>query len=276
MFSTGHLLWIAISFFLIAFFFVLCMKRRPSLRRVLQICIVLGFVSEVIKVLYTTQIVPMVNPVVIEENGVRSIAYVATGKYSPYLAMEHLPLELCSLYLFFMPLALFLKDENRKKWLYSLMFASGVPGGLMGIVLASVTSDFHAVGEYFTNIRAWQFFLYHAMIVACSLYIGFGDEAGLEFRDVKKAIVSLFALDLPTFYLNSVFSNVVYYDNKVVGVSHRINYFSSYSNPLGIVLTEKWQWLLYLLIRALLALIMVTLLYSLLLLKKKRKSDAEG
>ena len=39
----------------------------------------------------------------------------------------------------------------------------------------------------------------------------------------------------------------------------RINYFSSYVNPLGLVLTEKWQWIAYLAVRAVLALTLVIL-----------------
>ena len=51
------------------------------------------------------------------------------------------------------------------------------------------------------------------------------------------------------FYLNSVFSQPVYTAGKPVGVVYRTNFFSSYVNPLGLVLTQRWQWLVYLAVR---------------------------
>ena len=269
MFSTGHLIWIAICVVLIIIGLYLCFHFRFPLRKVLLFCFIMGFISEVIKVFCVSEIVPMVDPYVVNSNGNLSLEWVPSGEYTPYLPLEHLPLELCSLYLFFMPLCLLIKDETKKKYLYALMFASGTIGGFMGIVLSSIAGKYSSTLEFFTSIRAWQFFLYHAMIVAVSLYIGFGKESGLQFFDCKKAIAELFVLDLPTFYLNSLFSSEVYVNDKIVGVTHRINFFSSYVNPLGLLLTEKWQWILYIIVRLVLALVSVVALYSLLRFKKK-------
>ena len=63
----------------------------------------------------------------------------------------------------------------------------------------------------------------------------------------------MLAMDLPTFYLNSVFSQPVYVAGKPTGILYRTNFFSSYVNPLGLVLTERWQWLAYLVIRLIIA-----------------------
>ena len=273
MFSTGHQIWIVISLLVIIGGFLFCLKTRPSLKRLFTVCLFLGVLSEVIKVLYTTEIVPMLDLTIIEENGLQTIGWIPSGEYTPYLPLEHLPLELCSLYLFFLSAGLLIKDEVKKKWLYALMFTSGLLGGLMGIFLASIANDFAAVAEFFTSVRAWQFFLYHAMIVTVSLYIGFGEESGLCFSDWKKALIGLIVLDLPTFYLNSLFSSEVYVHNKVIGVTHRINFFSSYVNPLGLILTEKWQWIAYLAVRALLALVLVIALYMILNLKQRKKRN---
>ena len=194
----------------------------------------------------------------------------AHREYTPYIAKEHLPLELCSLYLLFMPLALIIRNKKWKKRLYAVMFISGTIGGLMGIVLASIAGDFETTAAFFTAPRAWQFFLFHSMIVSLSIYIGFGDESGLRFSDWKTAVLGILVLDIPTFYINSVLSSEVYMADQVAGVSHRINFFSSYVNPLGLILTEKWQWIVYLVIRAALATGLIILLY-LPLLRRGRK-----
>ena len=269
MFSQGHLIWIGISAVLIAGGLLFCLRRKPPLRRVLTVCLALGVLSEVIKVFSVAVIVPMVDPVIAESGGSAVLEWVPTGQYTPYLAMEHLPLELCSLFLLFSLLALTVKDGAWKKGLYAVMFASGTLGGLMGIALSSIAVDYSTTGAFFSSVRAWQFFLYHSMIVTVSLYLGLSRESGLVFSDWKKALLGLVLMDLPTFYLNSVFSSEVYLHDEVVGVTHRINFFSSYVNPLGLILTEKWQWIVYLLIRAACAAAAVVLLY--LLLKKKEE-----
>ena len=268
MFSTGHVLWIAISSVLIIFGAAACFRLRPTLYRVFSLCLLFGFVSEVIKVFSVAEIVPLVDPVIVTENGEAVLSWEPIGQYVPYLAKEHLPLELCSLYLLFMLLALILKDEKWKRRLYALMYTSGTIGGLMGIVLASITQYFTTASSYFSSPRVWQYFLYHAMIVTVSIYLGFGGESGLRFSDWKTAACEVIVLDLPSFYLNSLLSSEVYVQDKVVGVSHYINFFSSYLNPLGLVLKEKWQWIAYLGVRLVIATALIVLLYSLLIFKK--------
>ena len=114
------------------------------------------------------------------------------------------------------------------------------------------------------------------MVVMSSLYLGLCEEGGLRFADWKKAVIGLLFLDIPTFYVNSIFSSEVYVHDKVVGVTHRINYFSSYVNPLGLVLTEKWQWIVYLLGRDLLAVGLVVLLFLLLVKKRGERARENG
>lgn len=275
MLSEGHLIWIGISAAIIAAGLFYCLKFRPPLKKVLIVCFVLGLVSEVIKVLSTTEIVPMVEPVIAEQNGSAVLQWIPSGEYTPYLAMEHLPLELCSLYLVFMLLALVLKDGKVKNWLFALMFASGTMGGFLGIVGASIAGDFETTAAFFAAPRAWQFFIFHSMIVVVGVYIALCNERPLVPSDWKKALCCMLLLDVPTFYLNSVLSSEIYMGGKVVGVTHRINFFSSYVNPLGLVLTEKWQWLVYLAARAAVVVLTVRILY-LIFVRKKKETLEDG
>ena len=57
---------------------------------------------------------------------------------------------------------------------------------------------------------------------------------------------------------------------RSVGMGNAINYFSSYNNPLGIVMSTKGQYFLYLAIRFVLACCITTLVYLPLALKDKR------
>lgn len=156
--------------------------------------------------------------------------------------------------------ALLMKDGVWRERLLTLMYVTGTIGGVLGILLAYITVDYVTVMDYFASPRVWQYFIYHAMVVALGLYLGFGRGAGISLKDLKATMIGLVALDLPSFYLNSVFSTPVYADGKPVGVVYRVNFFSSYMNPLGLVLTEKWQWLAYLAVRLAVALMLVSLL----------------
>ena len=133
-------------------------------------------------------------------------------------------------------------------------------GGALGIFLAYITADYKTVPEYFASPRVWQYFLYHAMVVTLGLYLGFSGQHKASLSHWKYTMVGLVVMDFPTLYLNSIFSQPVYTDGKPVGLIYRANFFSSYVNPLGLVLSQKWQWLLYLVIRLVIAVIVVAFL----------------
>ena len=266
MFSTGHLLWIGISTILIAAGTLACLRRRPADRQVLKLCLAIGLLSEAVKLFSVMRILPMVD---IAVKGA-ALDYIPAGPYTPYLEMADLPLELCSLQIAFMAAMLLVKDGAWRSRLRALMYITGVIGGLLGILLAEVTVDYSTVGEYFTSPRIYQFFLYHAMVVTLGLYMGFGPDSDVSLDRFKETMGLLLALDAPTFYLNSVLSQPVYVAGKPVGVVYRTNLFSSYVNPLGLVLTRRWQWLSYLAVRLGLAAVLIALLLLLATLARKR------
>ena len=256
MFSTGHLMWICICACVIAVGYIACRIRKPREDSLLRLCLALGVLSEAIKLFSVIRILPMVEVAVKGE----ALDYIYAGQYTPYLEMADLPFELCSLQIVFIAMMLFSKTPAWRSRLRALIYVTSVIGGLMGIVLAQVTVDYSAVREYFTSARIWQFFLYHSMVVILGLYMGFGPDSGVSLRSFKSTMGLLLMMDIPTFYLNSVFSQPVYRAGKPTGILYRVNFFSSYVNPLGLALTEKWQWLLYLLIRLALASALIALL----------------
>lgn len=273
MFSAQHILWIIISAVLITGGVAACVRRKPELRKLFKLCLILAVISEAVKIISVARIVPVVDPVISAAGDGYTLSYVPSGEYTPFIGAEHLPLELCSLYIVFLLAALFITNEKWKKRLYSLMYVSGTVGGLLGIVLSSAVVYGTDTSSLFASPRIWQYFLYHSMIVTVSIYLGISAEAGLVFNNWKAAIISLIILDIPTFYLNSLLSTEVYVNDTAVGVTHRINFLSSYVNPLGIILTEKWQWVLYIIIRALLTVTLTVLLFLPLI---KRGAPAEG
>lgn len=132
----------------------------------------------------------------------------------------------------------------------------------MGIVLCTSAAEWYTAADFFNTPRPWQYFLYHSMIVTLSVYTGLAPESGLTFRDVGPCAAGVICLDVVTFYGNSLLNDPVYLGTRdPIGVTHVVNFFSSYQNPLGLALTEVWQWMLYLVIRAALALLLLCLVF---------------
>ena len=263
MFSTGHLIWIGISVALIIGGFIACRVLRPPLERVLRVCLWLGVVSEVVKVFSVSRMLPIVEPGIHAGKNGAEIVYNATGEYAPYLEMRHLPLELCSLMIVLIIIVLLVRDETWRKRLLTLMYITGTIGGTLGIFLAYVATEYATTAELFASPRVWQYFLYHAMVVTLGLYLGFREGSGVSIRSLGSTLTLLIGLDLPSFYLNSVFAQPVYVDRSPVGLVYPMNLFSSYLNPIGLVLKEKWQWIAYLGVRLVIAVTLISFLLCL-------------
>ena len=272
MFSTGHLIWIAISAAAIIGGCAACKQNNPTLEQVLKACLVVGAASELVKIFCVTSVLPVVTPQIAMDAAGPALQYVPVGQYSPYMKLEHLPLEMCSLMIPFLAAALLMKNNVWRQRLLALMYISGTIGGTLGLLLCFIAGEYDTPAAFFAAPRVWQFFLYHAMVVFLGIYLGFLRNSGFSLRDWKPTVLMLIALDLPTFYLNSVFSQPVYVAEEPVGLVYRTNFFSSYVNPLGLVLTEKWQWLVYLTIRMVLAGALIALMLWLSSLKRARRA----
>ena len=129
--------------------------------------------------------------------------------------------------------------------------------------MAYIASEYDSVMGYFSAVRVWQYFLYHAMVVAVGIYAGFGKNSTVEFKHLKPVVTIIISFDVISLYLNSIFSEPVYTGSKPVGLLYRANFFSSYVNPIGLVLTEKWQWITYLLVRFTIAFLLILVLFQL-------------
>ena len=150
------------------------------------------------------------------------------------------------------------------------MYATEIIGGILALLFPCLTTEYDSVRSMLISPRAWQFFLYHSMLIILGLYLGSSKEADIRFEQWKTATAGIVLMDIPSFYLNSILSEPVYLDGKLTDVSYRVNYFSSYVNPIGLNLTEKWQWILYLCIRCIIAFLCI---FSLFLTKRKKQSE---
>ena len=267
MFSSGHAFLIIISTVLILLGVLLSEKYHPPVRRLICICLGLSLLSEVIKTFSNIQILPVVTPVIENED----LIYRATGNYTPYLEAEHMPFELCSYQIVFMFLALIIKDYTMLKRLYAFMYTTCIIGGGMGIAFSSSLIGLSGMSEIMTSTDVWRAFLFHSMLIVEGIYIGRSKECDIRFGDVRWTFIFLIALDCMTLYLNSIMATPYYKGDTLAGIGNVVNYFSSYNNPLGIPMKDKSQWVIYLILRAALASVLI-ILVNLPLLKKKEVS----
>jgi hypothetical protein len=77
--------------------------------------------------------------------------------------------------------------------------------------------------------------------------------------------------DISSLYLNSILSEPVYRGKELEGIMYAVNFFSSYNNPLGIPMTGKPQYLLYLLLRFCIASALIVLVYLPFRLRDRRR-----
>lgn len=89
------------------------------------------------------------------------------------------------------------------------------------------------------------------------------------FEDIKWSYIFLFVLDIASLYLNSIFTVPLYNNGMLIGITHASNFFSSYQNPLHIQMTNKNAYLIYMCIRFVGVVIIITLLYLPLLKRQK-------
>ena len=125
----------------------------------LKVCFAIGLCSETVKVFSVIRILPVVAPIIEKTADMQAINYTPTGQFSPYLEIAHLPLELCSLQMVFILAVFISKKDNWKRRYLALINVTGTLGGIMGILFAYITADYHTLSEYFLSPRVWQFYL---------------------------------------------------------------------------------------------------------------------
>ena len=193
------------------------------------------------------------------------------GGYSPFIEYTHLPFELCSLQILFMFMYLVIKDAIWKKRIIALIYGTAMMGGLLAIFVSAIAGGFSTTREYMTSVRAWEFYIYHSMLVVIAVLIATDGKYILKTKEFTWTCLMLLMIDTLSFYINSLLSLPVYRDGKLVGLTKSSNFFSSFRSPLDIEIVNKQQYLIYLVSRLLFAFVIITIIYLPLLRKKRDK-----
>lgn len=245
MFTVYHFIWLAICLPLCAVVLWQLKKRKPALKKVLSWACIGCILSEVIKTLSVLKMVPSTDG----------------SAMHLYLEMQHLPLHLCSIQIIFIFYARFAKESKAKETLLAFMYPSCTLGAFFAIMLPSIFSTSIEPYQAFTHPLAYQFFLYHAMLVVLGLYIALSGEVKISGKHYFSSLAILGVLAFVSLYLNSIFAAPTYANGELVSVEYSTNFFFTQNTPIGIELYTKGEWFIYMGIILTLALVLIGLFY---------------
>ncbi|MBE5996430.1 MAG: hypothetical protein E7240_03620 [Lachnospiraceae bacterium] len=257
MFTWRHFMWLALCFIFIAVIVCDYRRKRPSMIRVLTSACIVCAASELCKVFSVIELVPSAGG---------ELLY-------PYIPLNHLPLHFCSIQLLIIFYTRFTKDEARREQLYAFLCPTSVLGGLMALFMPSIFSTTIPVEKAFTAPVSYQFFLYHTMMVALGLIILNSDEVKWNRKHMFSTVGIVLVMGFASLYVNSIMASPTYRDGKLISVDFWTNFFFTTMNPLGIRLTEKWQWCVYFFLIGFLASGLIIAFYEILIFRRQKKKN---
>lgn len=256
MFTWRHFVWLAICLVLCIVYLYILKKRNVPIKAVLTTACIVAILSEITKVFSTIQMVP-------SSDG--SLIF-------PYLPLNHLPLHMCSIQIPLIFYTRFTDNEKGRENVLSFMYPSCFLGAIMALAMPSIFSTTISVEQAFTHPMAYQFFLYHTMLVILGLYIAISGQIRWERKHLVNTYMITYVLSFLSLYWNSMFASPVYENGKLLSVEFWPNFFFTYNNPLGIKVTTETGWRIYLLILLVISAVLIFLCFVPLLYKKKKKA----
>ena len=184
MFTTSHFLWMGISVLVILITSFLLARFRCPTRPLLTGCLVLCVISELIKTF---------------SNTVETGLFTNVSGPVKFLPVSCLPLQLCSLQIFFLFYQYFSKNEQRKADLNGFMCMCMAVGAPFAILLPNSSVSF-------SSPVAYQFFLFHAMLIVYAIHQIRTGSVTYSLRNLKIDLVLLLVLGIVSIWINSIFT----------------------------------------------------------------------
>ena len=245
MFSIYHIIWLAICVAVMIAAIIYLKKQRPQLKDVLTVACIVSIASELIKVFSTIQMVPSSD---------------GTMMY-PYLEVQHLPLHLCSLQILVIFYVRFSSNDKLRDKLLAFMYPTCTIGAVLALMMTSIFNATIEVTQAFTHPLAYQYFLFHTMLLLLGIHIPMSGEVKLDWKHYRSTMAILAVLGFLSIYINSLLAKATYVSGVLQSVDYTPNFFFTYKFPIGIVFTEIWHWYIYIAVIAVAAVAVIGLMY---------------
>ena len=229
MFTINHFIWLGICAALLIAGFIALKRYKPTLQQVLNIACIGAVLSEVTKTFSVLQVVPSADG----------------STMHLYMELGHLPFHLCSIQIIFIFIARFAKESEWKETLLAFMYPTCAAGAFLALLMPSIFGSSIEVSQAFTHPLAYQYFLYHVMLILLGAYIAMSGEVKIRGKHFFTSFGILALLAFISLYLNSMFAVPTYVSGELVSVEYSTNFFFTQATPIGIALTEKWHWFVY-------------------------------
>lgn len=225
-FGGVHILALCICIAVAVISLILLKKHNVSLKRLENIILIIGIISESIKVF---------TYIVINES-----------KYGGYLPKTDLPFHLCSIQIIFFVILNITQNKSLKKTLYSFMLPTCLVGGIMALLLP--TSSARNM-----PIITVQYFMYHTGIMIFAIYLYLSGEVEFTIRDYFTSLIMLFATLFIAIYLNGWVADYV----------QDVNFMYVVNPPMeGLpYLNKEYGWLIYIIHYIILGIFLTSLCY---------------
>lgn len=254
MFTHQHICWLVICAAVIVLSLRYLLHYKPPLSSVLTVCCIAAIVAELVKTFSKIQMVPSADGSIMH----------------PYIEMSQVPLHLCSLQIVFMFYCRFAKDSAFRDSLLAFMYPSCAIGAFAALMIPTLFSEI-PVARAFTHPQAYEYFLYHSVLVVLGVYIGFSGQVKLRPKHYLTSLAWLGSMAFISLYVNSMLAVPTYENGNLVSVDFAPNFLFTYDTPIGIPLTELRHWYLYLGILLVLASGLLALFYIPVFRRAKKK-----
>ena len=140
-----------------------------------------------------------------------------------------LPLHLCNIQVFTIILIVVLKKESTKQNIVAFFIPTSIAGAALALFIPTTPTQYG-----WDNFRAFQYIVYHAMLIFLGIYLYMTYFKKLNLKNVLFSFVSLLVLSVFSIYLNSI-------------IGHGANYFFTARPPMPNMpfLTLKYGWGIY-------------------------------
>jgi hypothetical protein len=275
MFSWQHFVWLFISLVIIVLcFYIFRFKTKLKLSTFLYFSSAFTFAQELIQMFAMMNFLPYAQG---NEHNVGGVTH-----YAPYFDPRDFPLHLCSIQFIFLFLAARTKDEQKRKRILAFFFPTAIFGGLIALVMSNVFTlkhDPNWMSQAFISPVYYSFFFVHAYILFAGLFIATDKRIDFHFKDCFYGIGIMEALGFFSIMVNSLVTVVNRDPDNYLAPTEIVsnaNLFFTMDLPIDIVITEKWQWILYFFILAILIVVVFSIFFLPFYFKdRKRKLQDE-
>lgn len=260
MFTVNHFIWLGICIALMTVSLCCLKKYKPSLATVLTIACVICILSEVTKTFSVFRMVP-------SSDG---------SELHVYLSMGQVPLHLCSLQIAFIFFTRLTHNTRLREAALAFMYPTCILGAFFALAIPTIFSSTVPVAEAFTRPQAYQYFLFHSMLIVLGIYIVMSKEVKLRTKHYLSTMGILGCLGFVSIYINSMLASPTYENGKLISVDYTTNFLFTQEPPIDIAFTEKWHWILYLGVIASLAVVLIGIFYLPFMIRdyKERRSES--